>query len=69
MLYALSLTMILGFIANRLNVAITGMQASSGVMYIPKWSEAVVTAAIIALGFAIFRFAARNLPIFVEAKE
>jgi len=24
---------------------------------------------IIALGFAIFRFAARNLPIFVEAKE
>ena len=64
--YGSAVTVVLGFIANRLNVSITGMEAGSGVHYMPKWTEAVVTAAIIAAGFAIFRFAASNLPIFEE---
>jgi Ni/Fe-hydrogenase subunit HybB-like protein len=56
-------------IANRMNVAITGMEAGSGASYLPRWSEAVITLFIIALGFAIFRFAAKHLPLFEESHE
>jgi len=63
-LYACSLLVVFGFIANRLNVSITGMEAGLGVHYVPKWTEIAVTMAVIALGFAIFRFAARRLPVF-----
>ncbi len=65
-LYAASVMTVFGFVTNRLNVSITGMEAASGTTYIPKWTEIAVTLAIIALGFAIFRFAAMHLPIFAE---
>ena len=64
MLYYGALMVIFGFITNRLNVSITGMEASSGAAYVPRWSEVAVTLAIIAFGFAIFRYAVRQLPIF-----
>jgi Ni/Fe-hydrogenase subunit HybB-like protein len=63
-LYASSVLVIFGFLANRLNVSLTGMEASSGVHYIPKWSEIAVTLMIIAIGFAAFRLAAKHLPVF-----
>lgn len=63
-LYLCALMVIFGFITNRLNVSVTGMQAGSGANYVPKWSEIAVTLAIIALGFALFRFAVYQLPIF-----
>ena len=63
-----ALMVVFGFVANRLNVSITGMEAGSGVSYIPKWTEVAITLAIVALGFAIFRVAAQYLPIFEEAK-
>jgi Ni/Fe-hydrogenase subunit HybB-like protein len=56
--------LIFGFIANRLNVATTGLEASAGARYIPKWSEIAVTLSIIAAGFAIFRIIAGYFPIF-----
>lgn len=65
-LYLCSLMVVLGFIANRLNVSVTGMQGALGTNYMPKWSEITVTLAIVALGFAIFRLAARHLPIFAN---
>jgi Ni/Fe-hydrogenase subunit HybB-like protein len=65
-LYGCSVLAVLGFITNRLNVSLTGMEAGSGVNYMPKWTEAVVTFAIIAAGFALFRLAAKHLPIFEE---
>ncbi len=64
-LYIASVLTVLGFIANRLNVSITGMEASAGVRYIPKWTEMAVTASIIATGFAVFGMAVKYLPIFV----
>lgn len=67
-LYSAALLYIFGFITNRLNVSITGVEAGSGTHYLPRWTEVMVTLAIIALGFAIFRFAAKQLPIFVEEK-
>jgi Ni/Fe-hydrogenase subunit HybB-like protein len=42
------------------------MEAGSGTSYLPKWTEVMVTLAIIALGFAIFRFAAKNFPVFPD---
>jgi Ni/Fe-hydrogenase subunit HybB-like protein len=65
-LYAASLLVIFGFVTNRLNVSVTGMEAGSGVRYIPKWTEIAVTLAIVAVGFAIFRFAVQHLPIFSD---
>jgi len=68
-LYWCSLLVIFGFIANRLNVSVTGMEAASGVSYIPKWTEIGVTLFIIALGFGIFYLAAKHLPVFEEHEE
>ncbi|MBK9169856.1 MAG: Ni/Fe-hydrogenase cytochrome b subunit [Bryobacterales bacterium] len=65
-MYLCALMAVFGFIANRLNVSITGIEAGSGTSYIPKWTEVAVTLAIIALGFAIFRLAAQHLPVFAE---
>ena len=67
-LYSCAVLVILGFITNRLNISITGMEAGSGTQYIPKWTEAVVTLAIIAFGFAVFHAAVKYLPIFEEAE-
>lgn len=63
-LYVCALMVIFGFITNRLNVSITGMEAASGTIYIPRWSEVAVTMAIVALGFVVFRLAVLELPIF-----
>ena len=65
-LYGASVLVIFGFIANRLNVSVTGMEASSGTYYIPKWTEVAVTLGIVALGFALFRLIAQYFPIFEE---
>ena len=63
-LYGCAVMVLSGFVANRLNISVTGMEAGSGVSYFPKWTEIAVTLFIVALGFAIFRFAVRYLPIF-----
>ena len=67
-LYGCAVTIVLGFVANRMNVATTGMEAGSGTHYIPKWSELAITLSIIAVGFATFRVIAEYFPIF-EAEE
>jgi Ni/Fe-hydrogenase subunit HybB-like protein len=68
-LYISAVLVVLGFVTNRLNVSITGMEASAGIRYIPKWTEIAVTASIIATGFAIFALAVKYLPIFPEAER
>ena len=67
-LYACSVMVVFGFMTHRLNVSIAGMEAGSGTQYIPKWTEVAVTLSIVALGFAIFRFAAKYLPIFEKER-
>jgi Ni/Fe-hydrogenase subunit HybB-like protein len=68
-LYLSSVLVVLGFVTNRLNVSITGMEASAGAHYIPRWTEIAVTASIIAAGFAIFALAVKYLAIFPEAEQ
>ncbi len=75
-LYVAAVLVVLGFITNRLNVSITGLESAAGMHYMPKWTEIAVTGAIIAAGFALFGLAVKYLPIFpaeeshpVTAKE
>ena len=63
-LYLAAVLVVLGFITNRLNVSITGLESAAEMHYVPKWTEVAVTGAIIAAGFALFGFAAKYLPIF-----
>jgi Ni/Fe-hydrogenase subunit HybB-like protein len=63
-LYVSAVLVVLGFITNRLNVSITGMEASAGLHYVPRWTEVAVTASIVGAGFAIFALAVKYLPIF-----
>jgi Ni/Fe-hydrogenase subunit HybB-like protein len=63
-LYLSSVLVVLGFITNRLNVSITGMETAAGMHYVPKWTEIAITGAIIAAGFALFGVAVKYLPIF-----
>jgi Ni/Fe-hydrogenase subunit HybB-like protein len=63
-LYACVVMILFGFIANRLNVAVTGMEAGSGTHYVPRWTEVAVTLSIVGAGFAIFRVVAEYFPIF-----
>ena len=57
---------VLGFVANRLNVSITGMERAAGVRYIPSAMEIIVSLALVAIGMAIFAFAVRTFRIFPE---
>ncbi len=63
-LFAGALMIVLGFILNRMNITITGMESSAGAHYFPSWMELSITAAIITGGFVAFALAARYLPIF-----
>ena len=60
---------LLGFVTNRLNIATTGVENAVGGRYTPRWTEIVITAMFVAMGFAIFGLAARFLPIFPEEEE
>lgn len=63
-LYVVSILVIAGFVVNRLNIAITGMERYSGVHYVPRWSEVAVTLSIVGVGITIFTLCVKYLPIF-----
>ncbi len=57
---------VVGFVMNRLNVSVTGMEGAAGVRYVPSWMEITVSLGLVALGFAAFALAVRYLPVFPE---
>lgn len=63
-LFLAAILTVFGFIMNRLNVAITGMRASTGSSYFPSWMEIAVTSSIVAGGFVAFGLAVKYLNIF-----
>ena len=63
-LFVSATMIILGFILDRMNITITGMEASAGQSYFPSWMELSITMAIVTVGFIAFSFAARYLPLF-----
>jgi Ni/Fe-hydrogenase subunit HybB-like protein len=60
---------VLGFVVNRLNVSVTGMERAAGVSYFPSWAEVAITLALVAAGFAAFSLATRHLPVFGHGHE
>ena len=68
-LYVAAVLVVLGFITNRLNVSITGLESSAGMHYVPRWTEIAVTGAIIGVGFALFGLAVKYLPIFPAEEQ
>ncbi len=53
-LYLVAVLVLLGFVTNRLNIAITGVENAVGGRYTPRWTEVVITAMFMAMGFALF---------------
>ncbi len=66
LLYVAALSTILGFVTNRLNVAITSMDRWNGSHYLPSFTETSITLMICALGFFCFTIAVKFLPIFED---
>ncbi len=65
-LFFAALLVVLGFIVGRLNVAITGLVRSSGVNYIPSFTEAALSVAFIAFAFLVFALCVKYLNVFPE---
>ncbi|MFB3921462.1 MAG: NrfD/PsrC family molybdoenzyme membrane anchor subunit [Terriglobia bacterium] len=63
-LFAAAILVIAGFLLNRLNVSITGMEASSGTHYFPRWTEVSITLSLVGAGFLIFALAVRYFDVF-----
>lgn len=68
-LYWTCALVVAGFMANRLNVSITGLQASSGVYYVPKWTEFAPTLMVLTAGVLAFRYAVIYLDILPKNAE
>ena len=62
-LYWTCAVIVMGFMANRLNVSITGLLGTAGTAYVPKWTEMTSTLAIIAAAVLAFRYAVLHLDI------
>jgi Ni/Fe-hydrogenase subunit HybB-like protein len=63
-LYAAALLAIVGFVVNRLNVSITGLEGAQGGHYVPAFAEYTVTLMLVAVGFALFGLAVTHLPVY-----
>lgn len=55
---------VLGFVVNRLNVSVTGMERAAGLRYIPSGMEIIVSLGLVGLGMAAFAILVRWFPIF-----
>jgi Ni/Fe-hydrogenase subunit HybB-like protein len=63
-LFAVAVLVITGFLLNRLNVSITGLEYSAHAHYFPKWTEVAVTLSIVGTMFLCFALAVRYLNVF-----
>ena len=68
-LFVSAVMIILGFVLNRMNISITGMEGWAGVGYFPTWMEISVTVSIVAAGFILFAYATKYLPLFKHAEH
>jgi Ni/Fe-hydrogenase subunit HybB-like protein len=59
---------VLGFVVNRLNISVTGMERAAGTRYLPSIPEIIVSVGLVAIGMAVFALAVHFFPIFPERK-
>ena len=62
-LYWTCAVVVMGFMANRLNVSITALDAMTGARYVPKWPEFALTIAVLTGAAVLFRLAVIYLDI------
>jgi Ni/Fe-hydrogenase subunit HybB-like protein len=55
---------VLGFVVNRLNISVTGMERAAGIRYIPSPMEIIVSVGLVGLGMAVFALTVRHFPVF-----
>jgi len=63
-LFMIAVMVITGFLLNRLNVSITGLEYSAHAHYFPKWTEVAVTLSLVGTMFLFFALAVRYLNVF-----
>jgi Ni/Fe-hydrogenase subunit HybB-like protein len=68
-LYGAALLVVAGFIVDRLNVSITGLEGAQGAQYVPSAAEGIITIMLVAIGVAAFGLAVRFLPIMAHVEE
>jgi Ni/Fe-hydrogenase subunit HybB-like protein len=68
-LYGAALLVVAGFVVNRLNVSITGLEGAQGGHYVPTIAEGIITLMLVGIGMAAFGLAVRFLPIMPKVEE
>jgi Ni/Fe-hydrogenase subunit HybB-like protein len=68
-LYAAAVLAVVGFVVNRLNVSITGLEGAQGAHYVPALPEYLATLMLVAVGFALFGLAVKHLPVYPREEE
>ena len=63
-LFAAAVLVITGFLLNRLNVSITGLEGWAGGSYFPRWTEVAVSVSTVAAAVLAFGLAVRYLNVF-----
>lgn len=63
-LFYSSVLVLMGFVAHRMNTAITSMEQWPTRTYIPSWQELSITLGLAAFGFVAFSFIARYFDVF-----
>jgi Ni/Fe-hydrogenase subunit HybB-like protein len=63
-LYWTSALLVMGFIVNRVNVAVTSMEFATHANYVPKWPEMFMTMMMIAVAVWVFRLCVIYLDVF-----
>ncbi|HVN18046.1 MAG TPA: hypothetical protein VMU05_04715 [Dongiaceae bacterium] len=59
-----SALIIAGLVANRLNTAITALEANAGQYYLPHWGEFLISYSLIAAGIGAFAMGVEHLTVF-----
>ena len=68
-LYGAAVLVVAGFVVNRLNVSITGLEGAQGGHYVPTVAEGIITLMLVGIGFAAFGLAVRFLPVMATVEE
>lgn len=69
-LFWIAFMVVIGVILNRLNVTLTGIQASIATeTYFPSWMEISISMGLVATGFGVFALVVKYLPIFEHHGE
>jgi len=68
-LYGSALLVVMGFILNRMNVSITGLETAQGGRYLPSWSEVMISLTLVGTGIAAFGLCVKHFRVYPDEHE